>query len=79
MCIPMGTGPITVVMEFAIPLFLHNLGNPLLYQSIQNGRGTQLAFASIRFGDFHSQDGFWAVDSFHQLLPVYRPVLFQKM
>ena len=56
--IPVGAKPITVVMEVITPLFLHYLGYSLLNQTIKDGWYSQLALASIRFRDFHSQNGF---------------------
>ena len=53
MCIAVRAESVTVVMEFSFPLLLHNLSNSLLYQSVQNGRNTQLTFAAIRFRDFY--------------------------
>ena len=78
MGIPVGTKPITVVMEFVIPFLMHDLCYGLLDQTVEYDWDAQLAFASIRFGDFHSQDGFRAVGSFNELLANHRPVLLEK-
>ena len=72
------TKSITVVVELPVPFLPHNLRHGLLDQPVKNGGDAQIAFASIRFGDFHTQDGFGAVGAFCKLLAYLGPVLFKK-
>src|SRR5208337_1121402 len=74
---PSRSKTVAVVGERRVPLPLQNLHHRLLDQSIQHRRDTELAYPSVRLGDFHPPHRLRLVDSTQQLVSDHWPVLLQ--
>ncbi len=72
-----GPKPVAVFREGPIPLPLQNLHHRLLDEAIQHRRDTQLAYPSVRFGDFHPPHRVRLVGPTQQLVSDHWPVLLQ--